>query len=185
MSDIYIVHYCHIECEPLKSITELPEEEAFKMANMLGSNNGTAFGRFKDFINYYPRRVKTEKWLYDWFIESGGKPKTEHPLYFVLEGSNYLNEWFDRGKIIKISLSEIDIKHISFTLGDSCANFKNENMTTPFLKNELYQMINKYDGNINELLKSIENEYHYKYIECQLWNNDYQSIEIFKNGLET
>jgi hypothetical protein len=91
-----------------------------------------------------------------------------------LEGSNYLNEWFDKGKIIKFPLSNIDAKHISFTLGDSCATFDKENRKEPFLKDKLYEILAGYNENINELLKSIYKEYNYHYIECQLWNDDYQ-----------
>lgn len=173
MSKINIVHYCHSECMPLRSITELPEKEAFETAYKLGLNNGTAFGRFKDFINYFPRRIKTEKWLYDWFLKSGGEPKTKHPLYFVLEGSDFLNEWFGKGKMIKIPLSIIDTKHISFTLGDSCATFDKENRKDPFLKEKLYEMIEKNNGRTDELLEAIYKDYNYHYIECQLWNNKY------------
>ena len=118
MNELNIVHYYHSEYMPLHSITELLEKKAFEMAYKLGLNDGTAFVRFKDFVNYYPRRIATEKWLYHWFIKLGGEPKTEHPIYFVLESSDYLNEWFDNGKMIKIPLSIIDTKHISFTLGD-------------------------------------------------------------------
>ena len=173
MDEIAIVHYCHSECMPLNSITELPEQEAFETADRLGLNNGTAFGRFKDFVNYYPRRIKTEKWLYDWFLESGGEPKTGHPLYFVLQGSDFLYEWFGRGKMIKIPLSIINTKHISFTIGDSCASFDKKNRREPFMKEKLYEMIENNNGKIDKLLQTIYKDYHYHYIECQLWNKDY------------
>ncbi|WP_461246404.1 hypothetical protein [Treponema sp. R6D11] len=172
MEEINIVHYCHSLCMPLQSITELPETEAYKLADKLATNNATAFCRFKDFRNYYPRRIETEKWLYNWFLKLGGKPKTEHPLYFVLEKSDYLNEWFDKGKIIKIPLSKIEAEHISFTLGDSCANFDKNNRQDPFLKDKLYKMIEENKGNVNELLEMINQKYNYHYIECQLWKKD-------------
>jgi len=44
-----------------------------------------SFNRFKDFVNYYPRRIATEKWLYDWFLRLGGEPKIKHPVCFVLK----------------------------------------------------------------------------------------------------
>ena len=171
MFELNIVQYCHSQCFPLHSITELPEAEAYQMAEKLGKNNGTAFYRFKDFVNYYPRRIKAEKWLYEWFLKLGGEPKTEHPLYFVLEGSNFLDEWFDRGKIIKLPLSRINEKHISFTLGDSCAKYDKKNRRDPFLKNELYKIIEEHGGDIENYLKTIEKEY--SYIECQLWDKSY------------
>jgi hypothetical protein len=139
------------------------------MANILGKNNGNAFYRFKDFINYYPRRIKTEKWLYNWFLELGGEPEIEHPLYFVLEESDYLNEWFNKGKVIKIPLSIIDEKHISFTIGDSNVIYHEENRRNPFLKNELIKIIEEHTGKIGNILGEME----IKYIECQLWNKKY------------
>ena len=172
MSEFYIVHYCHSQCVLLNSITELPEKEAFKMAEILGKNNGESFYRFKDFIHYYPRRIKAEKWLYEWFLESGGKPETKHPLYFVLDRSDFLNEWFDKGKIIKIPLSIIESKHISFTIGDSMATFKDDFdgiRKEPLLKIELQKIIEDYNGNIDEFKK----EKGIKYIECQLWDKSY------------
>jgi hypothetical protein len=157
---------------PLRSITELPEYEAFQTAYQLGLNDGTSFWRFKDFINYYPRRIKAEKWLYDWFLNSGGEPKTEHPLYFVLEQSDFLHEWFDKGKVIKIPLSLIKSKHISFTIGDSMATFKDGFLgirINPIFKEELYKLIEEHDGKLEKYLKTME----IKYIECQLWNKEY------------
>jgi hypothetical protein len=173
MHEVNIIHYCHSECMPLNSITELPEKEAFEMAKIIGENNGMSFYRFKDFINYYPRRIKTEKYFYDWFIKSGGKPKTKNPLYFVLEGSDFLFNWFDKGKIIKIPLSKINTKHISFTIGDSCSEYNKNNLKEPILKDELYDIINKFNGNINLMLENMNKQYEIKYIECQLWDNKY------------
>jgi hypothetical protein len=34
-NDIYLVNYRHINCEPLKSITQLPEKEAYELAEKL------------------------------------------------------------------------------------------------------------------------------------------------------
>ena len=143
MEEINIVHYYHSSCIPLKSITEFSKKEAFEIARKIGKNDGESFYRFKDFVNYYPRRIKTEKWLYNWFINNGGEPKTEHPLYFVLEGSNFFYNWFDKGKIIKIPLSEIDSKHICFTIGDSCSKYNKNDIKDPILKRDLYKGTSK------------------------------------------
>jgi hypothetical protein len=156
----------------LSSITELPEKEAFQIAYQLGLNDETSFGRFKDFINYYPRRIKVEKWLYEWFLASGGEPKTEHPLYFVLEQSDFLHEWFNKGKVIKLPLSLINSKHISFTIGDSMATFKDDFIEVgkdPIFKEEVYKLMEKYDGKLEKYLETMK----IKYIECQLWNKEY------------
>jgi predicted HicB family RNase H-like nuclease len=179
MPDLNIAYYCHSRCIPLRSITELPENEAFQTAYQLGLNDGTSFGRFKDFINYYPKRIKAEKWLYEWFIKSGGEPKTEHPLYFVLEQSNYLHEWFDKGNVIKIPFSIINSKHISFTIGDSMATFKddfNGIRKDPIFKEEVYKLIEEHNGKLDKYLEKMDK----KYIECQLWNKEYlENIDKF------
>ena len=126
IDDLYIVHYCHPNCKPFMNICRLPKEAAFSLAYEMASNNPdtTAFGRFADFINYYPWRMKTDEYLYDLFIPLGGKPKEKHPLSFVLQGSDFLHNWFEYGFVSKIKLKGIPSEFISFTLGDSMAVFK-------------------------------------------------------------
>lgn len=173
MDDVYIVNYCHPGCEPLKSITRLSEPESFALARELSAkNNGTAFNRFgDDYKYYYPERMETEKWLYDRFVSLGGKPETEHPYYFVLQGSDFLHEWFGRGKITKIALDVIAEKDISFTFGDSQAMMHKPTRREPFLKSELVELIKSHHGNISELLEEIQSQY--KYMEAQLWTEKY------------
>ena len=185
MCEVNIVHYYHSKCIPLNSITELPENEAFEMAKKIGENDGESFYRFKDFVNYYPRRIKTEKYLYDWFIKSGGKPKTKNPLYFVVESSDFFYNWYDKGKTFIIPLSKIDTKHISFTIGDSCSEYNKNNLKEPFLKEELYEIINGFNGNINLMLENLTKKYEIKYIECQLWNNKYVDVKKNNKGEST
>ncbi|MDE6293386.1 MAG: hypothetical protein K2L88_02045, partial [Clostridiales bacterium] len=110
VSDLYIVNYCHKSCEPLLNIMRLPKEQAFDLARKMAIDNKdtTAFYRFADFENYYPERLKTDELLYNRFIELGGKPKQQHPLSFVLQGSDFLDRWFDGGIVTKIPLDIID-----------------------------------------------------------------------------
>ena len=80
VNDLHIVNYCHSNCTPLLNIMRLPKDEAFALAREMAEQNKdtTAFYRFADFENYYPERLKTDKLLYDRFIELGGKPAEEH-----------------------------------------------------------------------------------------------------------
>ncbi|MBP7401063.1 MAG: hypothetical protein KBA30_00440 [Clostridia bacterium] len=172
MRNLYIVNYCHANCSPLQSITRLPESLAFAKANDLSSDNqGTAFGRFADFRNYYPKRIRPEKWLYDRFVAMGGKPATRHPLYFVLHGSGYLDEWFGSGIATRLPLEGIDSDHISFTLGDSMSKMDKPERKDPFRKEELFRMIEGHGGDVENLLAAIRESY--TYIEAQLWNDLY------------
>lgn len=172
MDKIYILNYCSPGCEPLKSITQLNETNAYDFAKVLSANNsGTAFHRFVDFSNYYPKRIRTEKWLYDCFVNSGGKPTTSHPYYFVLHGSEYLNKWFGEGKITKLILNDINTKDISFTFGDSMARMDNPERKDPFAKEKLLELIERYDNNIELFISNTCKDFNY--IEVQLWNDIY------------
>lgn len=169
--DLYIVNYCNPFCSPMYSITRLPEGEAYAKARELAVNEGTSFGRFADFHNYYPRRIKTEKWLYDHFIGLGGEPATDHPLYFVLQGSDYLSDWFEKGTVTRLSLNNISTKHISFTFGDSMAKMDKPERQDPFTKETLYGLIEAHDGSVEGFMNDIIKKCHY--IEAQLWDDRY------------
>ncbi len=171
MQDLYIVNYRNPSCAPLQSITRLPEAEAFALAKMLSANHqGTAFGRFADFVHYYPKRIRTERWLYEHFLALGGEPATEHPLYFVLQGSEYLNGWFDNGSVTKLPLAAIDAKHVSFTLGDSMSKMDKPERRDPFLKDSLFERIG-HSGGVDRFLREIKAQYNY--VEVQLWQDAY------------
>ena len=173
IDDLQIVHYCHINCTPLLNIMRLSKDEAFELAyEMAQKNKGTtAFYRFADFENYYPRRLQTDKLLYTRFIDLGGNPLQEHPLSFVLQGSDYLNSWFDKGIVTTIPLNRILSKHISFTYGDSMSALEKHNDFTMLTKDMLRKAISEYDGTLEEFLSWIADRYHY--IEVQLWDDEY------------
>ena len=173
MDELYIVNYCHQNCIPLKNIVRLTEKEAFLLAHEFARTNPntTAFYRFADFKNYYSLRMSQDNYLYEMFISLGGKPKEEHPLSFVLQGSDYLCNWFDNGTITKLSLKDIPSECISFTLGDSGAIFQKTGTVTMYTKEILAAKIMEYKGTLEEFMKEI-GEKHY-YIEVQLWNDDY------------
>ena len=169
--DLQIVNYCHPNCKPLQNIMRLPKDEAFALAyEMAGKNkNTTAFYRFADFEKYYPERLQTDALLYRRFIELGGKPIEEHPLSFVLQGSEYLNAWFDHGVVTTIPLKRIPFDFISFTYGDSQSTLKRHGKFTMLTKDMLLRDISDYNGTLEEFLVDISNRYHY--IEVQVWND--------------
>lgn len=170
---IVIVNYTYPGCDVLKNIVRLPKDEAFSLANKLASinPNATSFGRFADFHNYYKLRMEQDDYLYHLFEKMGGKPKELHPLSFVLEGSNYLKKWFDNGTIVEVLLKDISAHAVSFTLGDSGAQYQRRGEVKMLTKEQLYDEMNSYNGTIEEWMKEIEEKYHY--IEVQLWDDDY------------
>lgn len=172
IDDLYIVNYCHPSCTPLLNIMRLPKDEAFALALKMAEQNRdtTAFYRFADFDNYYPRRLQTDKLLRARFAELGGKPLQEHPLSFVLQGSAYLNDWFDNGIVTRIPLSRIPSDRISFTYGDSMASLEKHSEFTMLTKDMLLKVMSDYGGTPEEFMNNIEKQYHY--IEAQVWDDE-------------
>lgn len=173
IDQLFIVNYCHNNCEPLKNIMRLPKDEAFALAEKLAKENkgSTAFWRFADFEVYYPERLATDKLLYERFVTMGGKPLEKHPLSFVLQGSEYLDNWFDNGIVTKIPLSKIASEHISFILGDSMSTLKRNSNLKMLSKEELLQKVQEYRGTLEEFMEEIREKH--GYIEVQLWTDEY------------
>lgn len=169
--NLFLVHYCHPNCKPFQNIMRLPKEKAFLLAEKLAKENPdtTAFYRFADFANYYPLRLKTDECLYDKFSRLGGKPKKKHPLSFVLQGSDYLNNWFGKGTSYKIKLSEICPDSVSFSLGDSCAQYEKTGKIKQLTEEQLLAQMNDFDGGVEAFMKYVSG--HYSYIEAQLWDD--------------
>ena len=94
----------------------------------------------------------------------------EHPLSFVLQGSDYLNGWFDNGIVTKIPLDRITSNHISFTYGDSMTFLEKHSEFTMLTKDMLLKVMSDYDGTLKEFLTNIEKQY--PYIEVQVWDDE-------------
>jgi len=168
---LYLVNYSHPNCTPLKNIMRLPEEEAFALAARLAAENPdtTAFGRFADFHHYYPRRKETDKQLYEAFVALGGQPAETHPLSFVLEGSEYLDEWFGHGTVTKVPLACIRGEQISFTLGDSMSSLARDGHLTMLTLDMLRTNMTAHPQGAEGYLQDMRAAHHY--IEVQLWDD--------------
>ncbi len=172
LDNIFLVHYCHPNCKPFQNIMRLPKEKAFALAAEMAKDNPdtTAFYRFADFENYYPRRLKTDEVLYQKFIALGGKPKENHPLSFVLQGCDYLNEWFGNGLVYRLALKNIASENISFTFGDSCTQQECTGDIQMVTKEQLLERIEKFDCNIEKFMEYVKENY--SYIEVQVWDDE-------------
>ena len=113
--ELYLVNYRHKDSTPCKSITELPLDEAKKLAEKLhGGTDCRAHRRFgADFERYYYDRCKVEVWMQDAFRKLGGTPERKHPLYFSVLPSEMLAENYGEHYMIlyllKRSFGMIDI----------------------------------------------------------------------------
>jgi len=168
--ELELVNYCHPGCTPMLNIMRLPKEEAFDLAYEMAKRhpNTTAFYRFADFENYYALRLVQDEYLYKRFKEIGGEPEEEHPLSFVVDGSEYLKEWFGNGVETRISLKDVDFKHISFTIGDSGAEFQRNGTVDILTLDEFRRRVLEY-GDFQAFLDSTCKNY----VEVQLWSDVY------------
>ena len=167
---IFLTYYYYPDTEPLKNIMRLPREEAFALARQMADCHPetTAFYRFADFENYYPSRMKQDAFLYARFKELGGKPEEEHPLSFVVQGSDYLKEWFANGVETRLPLKDVEPCHISFTIGDSGYDFQQQGSVELLTVDDLYQRMAEYED-FETFLKSTGRGY----VEVQLWSDKY------------
>ena len=169
MEELKITHYYYPGTDPWKNIMNLPEEEAFRVAAKLAEKHPdtTSFGRFSDFVNYYPNRKRADEFVREAFIKLGGRPKLMHPYSFVLGESEYLRDWFDANDKLVLALSDIPDGQISFTLGDSCALLIHGEEPVVLTKSMLLDGIRSCEGSVGEYCrKSLGKN---AYIEVQLW----------------
>ena len=167
---ILITHYFYPGTDPWKNIMNLPEKEAFRVAAELADKHPdtTSFGRFADFVNYYPNRKRADEYVREEFIKLGGRPKLMHPYSFVLGECEYLKDWFDANDKLVLNLSDIPDDQISFTLGDSCALLIHGEEPTVLTKAMLLDGINACEGSVEEYCKKSLGKY--AYVEVQLWS---------------
>lgn len=169
-NELVLVNYFHPDCAPLLNIMRLPREEAFRLAEELAREHpdDTAFGRFADFENYYDIRQRQDAYLHARFIQMGGRPGEEHPLSFVLEGSDYLCGWFGGGVKTILPLCDVEACHISFTIGDSGALFQRHGELEVLTVEGFRRLYEEHDG-YQVLLEQAGCHY----VEAQLWSDRY------------
>ena len=170
MEKYFLTHYYFPGTDPWKNIMNLPEKEAFRVAAELADKypDTTSFGRFADFVNYYPNRKRADAYVREEFIKLGGRPKLMHPYSFVLGECDYLQKWFDAEDKLVIDLAEVPDDQVSFTLGDSCALLIHGKELTVLTKAMLMDGINACGGSLEEYCKKTLGQY--AYIEVQLWS---------------
>ncbi len=170
MDKLYIMHYYYPGTDPWKNIMLLPEKEAFRVAEKLAQEHPdtTSFGRFADFVNYYPARKKADTFVRERFIQLGGRPKLPHPYSFTLLECEYLRDWFSSSDKITIDLEDFPDDQVSFTLGDSCALMIQGTEPVVLTKAQLLERIEAYGGSVETFMK--ESLGKCAYVEVQLWD---------------
>jgi len=181
----HLYHYYEKTCDPFRTITSLPFEEAVIVLRKWRENNPKSASPAN--IEWFlTRRYEMEKIVRDKFIAIGGKPIRTAPVYFTLGANKGMNTWYNNPACIKIPFREFDINTVSFTYGDTFPVF-NSNLNTG---EEWWGQVYDYDGILNLIEKygyPEDPEYdmknrifphdkpinHYlKYIEAHVWSDE-------------
>lgn len=96
-------------------------------------------------------------------------PEEKHPLSFVIEGSDYLLDWFGNGIQSRLRLQDILPCHISFTIGDSGAEYEKYGNIELLTMQDIKEQLLRYENNYDDLIKATGRHY----IEAQLWTDKY------------
>ena len=177
----YLYHYYEKNEPPFRTLTALSYDEA-KNIICTGLTENTKF----DVDKFLKLRYDRDRKLREKFIEIGGKPIRNAPVYFTLGGNEGMKTWFKEADCIKIPFKILDPSTVSFTYGDSFAVFNPLLNTGEDWWGNIYnydginKIIEKYgfpedppynmqkrifpkDRNINDCLK---------YIEAHVWSNE-------------
>lgn len=123
---------------------------------------------------YLTYRKEHERYLRERFIEKGGKPKREHPVYMILgdspTGPHDLAKEYACKLIVPLSVfSPLDI---SFTYPDSLYKVPLDDLGRPYLEREPAPSVHRMDE-LEELIQTYKvYEFNNHYVEAQIWNNE-------------
>lgn len=164
----FLTHYSR--STPFRSIMDLSIHERQRIFPALNEDNTWGLSRFFH-PSYLDQRARVESWMRSEFEKKGGAPSLANPVYFFL-GVNEDFESHPKNKAYRVSLSDIDNLHISFSLGDSMFCFCDKNRTSQvfpygdpifqklYVKDDLSLLIQK----LSEFRSKVK-----IHIEAQLW----------------
>jgi len=159
-----LYHYFEKSIGPLRSISDLSDEEAESVLRRIKAEKPDAFISKRP-EDYVAKRRRFEGILREEFLKKGGVIERDTPHYFVVEACPFFEKWYEDTGFIEIDAEQLDLRTVSFTYGDSHPTFSGKVKDGKEYRNRLYT----YD----EILVIIE-----KYGLPQIWNPD------FKHGPE-
>lgn len=158
--DVKLYHYFERESGPFRSISELPDTEAEEILRRIRVEKPDIF-LAKRPDDYVQKRRKFENILRNEFLKKGGSIERNTPHYLVVEEVPFFEKWYENTAWITVDTSELDLRTVSFTYGDSHPTFSGNVKDGKEYRNTLYT----YD----EILKIID-----KYGLPQIWNPDFK-----------
>ncbi len=181
----FLLHVYKKGGTPFRSLSTLPDAEATSMMKAMYVAGSVYWERFEDPASYLSFRRQIEKRLRQDFIQKGGRPEEEHPVYFMLGRPKWVEAHGDPVTLATTDeivvplgiLSEVDV---SFTYPDSMVSAmmleeKNPEYYEPdyhgktFTYPEIMQVIRR-KGLPGEEWQTKMPSHLAHYIEAQVWN---------------
>lgn len=113
----FLCHYYEEAGGPLRNLSDLSLEDAEAVLQGLRTK-GDRFASQRT-ADYLILRREIELQVRGLFIAKGGKPRRQHPHYFVLGECAWLQSWYPHGCELRIPIRAFHAENISFTYGDT------------------------------------------------------------------
>ncbi len=106
----------------------------------------------KNIMHY--EKNKMNVYIHDSLNQAVRRKKNIQFLLYI-EGSDYLLSWFGKGIESRLRLQNILPCHISFTIGDSGAEFKKYGNIKLLTMEDIREQLLKYDNNFDTFMEAI------------------------------
>lgn len=181
----FLLHIHQKGSRPFQSLSALPPQQALEMMAELYVEGSVFWERFKDPGAYLSFRKQVERKLRDGFIEKGGRPKSDYPIYLVLGRPRWFSLVADTVTLetteeLCVPLSIVDSEQVSFTYPDSMVSALMEMERNPeyfepdyhgkvFTLKEIEEIIGR-KGLPGEGWQTRMPRHFAHYIEAQVWD---------------
>lgn len=120
----FLLHVYRRGSLPLRTLSDLPEEDALRIMRGLYRKGSTFWERFEEPAGYLRFRLQAEKTIREAFIAKGGRPVDRHPVYLVVGRPRWMQAAADSitletTETIEVPLSAVSEECTSFTCPDS------------------------------------------------------------------
>jgi hypothetical protein len=119
-----LTHYYHQDDEPFQTLSSLSVQAAMSVISSVRDRPGAVYRRFSNPSQYLHQRRETERWVRAEFIKKGGKPISQYPQYFVVDGSIWIEDGYNgQSRSIQMPISDFNPDTVSFTYPDSMISY--------------------------------------------------------------
>ncbi|CAI6052082.1 hypothetical protein [Cohnella sp. JJ-181] len=172
MEHLYLFHYYEAKLGPFKNLSSLSPDEAQKIMDALKAKNNVYAARRSD--DYLYIRKDIEEKARKLFVLKGGQPRKTYPHYLTLGRCDWLKDWYNDGRELKIRLDDFSPHVVSFTYGDLFPTMRYRDDRAyrgqVYTLQEMKTLIERYGW--PQVWNREGNNGPERYIEAQVWDDD-------------